>query len=101
MKNLTKVVLVMFVILLIPSITSAQNHQYMVINFNMEVDPGAVSFFQSSFSYAESNHIPYVIIEMNTPGGYLDSMMSIVNMTLQAEENNITCLLYTSPSPRD
>ncbi|MGC8673196.1 MAG: NfeD family protein [Thermoplasmata archaeon] len=94
MKNLTKVILVMFVILLIPSITSAQNHQYMVINFNMEVDPGAVSFFQSSFSYAESNHIPYVIIEMNTPGGYLDSMMSIVNMTLQAEENNITVITY-------
>lgn len=94
MMNLTKIVLAIFVILLIPSITSGQSHQYMVINFNMEVDPGAVSFFQSSFSYAESNHIPYVIINMNTPGGYLDSMMAIVNMTLQAEQHNITVITY-------
>jgi len=94
MMNLKKIVLAIFVILLIPSITSGQSHQYMVINFNMEVDPGAVSFFQSSFSYAESNHIPYVIINMNTPGGYLDSMMAIVNMTLQAEQHNITVITY-------
>lgn len=94
MMNLTKIVLAIFVILLIPSITSGQSHQYMVINFNMEVDPGAVSFFQSSFNYAESNHIPYVIINMNTPGGYLDSMMAIVNMTLQAEQHNITVITY-------
>ncbi|MGC8686701.1 MAG: NfeD family protein [Thermoplasmata archaeon] len=94
MKNLVKIVIALFAFLLLTSFVNAQPHEYMVINFNMEVDPGAVSFFQSSFNYAESNHIPYVIINMNTPGGYLDSMMSIVNMTLQAEENNISVITF-------
>ncbi|PNV81299.1 MAG: serine protease [Fervidicoccus sp.] len=34
---------------------------------------------------------------MNTPGGYLDSMMSIVNMTLQAEQKNITVVTFVPP----
>ncbi len=94
MKNLIKLMLILFIFLFIASTASAQQHEYMLINFNMEVDPGAVSFFQNSFNYAESSNIPYVIIEMNTPGGYLDSMMSIVNMTLQAEAKNITVITF-------
>jgi membrane-bound serine protease (ClpP class) len=77
--------------------SSSYSHSYLVINFNTQVDPGAVSFFQRSFSYAETNGIPIVIINMNTPGGLLDSMLSIVNLTVQAESSGITVITYVPP----
>jgi len=85
----------LFATILILSMTgySQSSQQVMVINFNMSVDPGAVSLFQRSFNYALSNGIHYVIIEMNTPGGMMDSMLSIVSLIEQAEIN-ITVITY-------
>ncbi|HEU12971.1 MAG: NfeD family protein [Thermoplasmata archaeon] len=77
--------------------SSSYSHTYMVINFNTQVDPGAVSFFQRSFSYAESQGISIVIINMNTPGGLLDSMLSMVNITLEAESMGIKVITYVPP----
>ncbi len=86
---------ILFASLLILSFSgNAQNsQQVLVINFNMSVDPGAVSLFQRSFNYASSTGIHYVIIEMNTPGGLMDSMLSIVSIIQQAE-SNMTVITY-------
>ncbi|MEM2488524.1 MAG: nodulation protein NfeD, partial [Thermoplasmata archaeon] len=90
-------ILSFLIILLILPYSSSSNHTYLVINFNVQVDPGAVSFFQRSYNYAESNNIPIVIINMNTPGGLLDSMLSIVNLTIEAEKMGITVITYVPP----
>ncbi|MEM2052693.1 MAG: nodulation protein NfeD, partial [Thermoplasmata archaeon] len=90
-------ILSFIIILLILPYSSSSNHTYLVINFNVQVDPGAVSFFQRSYNYAESNNIPIVIINMNTPGGLLDSMLSIVNLTIEAEKMGITVITYVPP----
>ncbi len=98
MKNWKILLFISFILIfaIIPY-SSSYSHSYLVINFNTQVDPGAVSFFQRSFNYAESNGIPVVIINMNTPGGLLDSMLSIVNMTIEAEKSGITVITYVPP----
>ncbi|MGC8691874.1 MAG: NfeD family protein [Thermoplasmata archaeon] len=87
------IILVLFTVIIIP-FSHSYNNGVLVINFNSTVDPGAVNFFNDAFKYAEQNSIKYVIIDMNTPGGYLDSMLSIVNYTAMAEQDNITVITY-------
>lgn len=98
MEKWLGIIFIAFIVTLsvIPS-SSSNSHSYLVINFSTEVDPGAVSFFQRSYSYAESHGIPVVIINMNTPGGLLDSMIAIVNLTLSAESMGITVITYVPP----
>jgi len=76
----------------------AQNNtSVLVIEFNGQVDPGAVHFFQESFQEANSQGIDNVIIEMNTPGGLLSSMASIVNIINNGEQNGIRVTTYVPP----
>ena len=49
-----------------------------VVNFNIQVDPGAADYVQKAASLAIADHQDLVVI-MNTPGGLVDSMMGIVS----------------------
>ncbi len=87
------IVLILLSLLILP-IAHSRDNTILIINFNSTVDPGAVNFFHDAYEYAEENSIKYVIINMNTPGGYLNSMLSIVNYTAMAEQDNITVITY-------
>jgi membrane-bound serine protease (ClpP class) len=50
-----------------------------VANFDVPVDPGSSAFMTRVFSQAAQRGAAAVIIEMNTPGGLLSDMLSIVS----------------------
>jgi membrane-bound serine protease (ClpP class) len=50
-----------------------------IANFNVPVDPGSSAFITRVFNQATQQNASAVIIEMNTPGGLLSDMLSIVS----------------------
>ena len=75
---------------LIVSAQSAVNNEVVVIELNVPIDQGAVSLVSRSIARAEADHAAAVIIDMNTPGGSLNDMISIVDSI-----SNSTVPVYT------
>ncbi|MGC8725699.1 MAG: NfeD family protein [Thermoplasmata archaeon] len=97
-KALSLILILAITISIFSMYGKAQNtNSVLVIEFNEQVDPGAVHFFQESFQEASSQGITNVIIEMNTPGGLLSSMTSIVNIINNGEQNGISVTTYVPP----
>jgi membrane-bound serine protease (ClpP class) len=69
-----------------------------IVNFNVPVDPGSSSFVDSSVSYAIGNGASAVIIEMNTPGGLLNDMLSIINSITRANQSGIPTYTFVVPN---
>jgi len=61
------------------STQSTVNNEVVVIELNVPIDQGAVSLVSRSVMRAEADHAAAVIIDMNTPGGSLNDMISIVD----------------------
>ncbi|MGD0158803.1 MAG: nodulation protein NfeD [Candidatus Bathyarchaeia archaeon] len=49
-----------------------------IVNFDVPVDPGSSGFFSRAVNYAMGQGASAIVIEMNTPGGLLSDMLSIV-----------------------
>jgi len=64
----------------------------LVINFDIGVDQGASSYVSSAASIAISNSYDIAIV-MNTPGGELEDMLSIVNSIANVESHGLS--VYT------
>ncbi|HYB93305.1 MAG TPA: nodulation protein NfeD [archaeon] len=60
-----------------------------IVNFNVPVDPGSSSFVSSAVRYAIANGASAIVIEMNTPGGLLSDMLSIINSITVANQSGI------------
>ena len=69
-----------------------------IVNFNVPVDPGSSSFVDSAVSYAITNHASAIIIEMNTPGGLLSDMLSIINSITRANQSGIPTYTFVVPN---
>ncbi len=69
-------------------------HQVVVINFNSEVDLGSRSLFQQAISYAISSKASAIVIYMNSPGGYLSDMLSIISFITKANQSGIPVYTY-------
>jgi membrane-bound serine protease (ClpP class) len=69
-----------------------------IVNFNVPVDPGSSSFVDSSVSYAIGNGASAIIIEMNTPGGLLSDMLSIINSITRANQSGIPTYTFVVPN---
>jgi len=63
---------------LIISAQSKANNEVVVIELNVPIDQGAVSLVSRSISRAVADDAAAVMIDMNTPGGSLNDMISIV-----------------------
>jgi membrane-bound serine protease (ClpP class) len=72
------------------SAQSSVNKEVVVIELNVPIDQGAVSLVSRSISRAEADNAAAIIINMNTPGGSLNDMISIVNSI-----SNSTVPVYT------
>ena len=57
---------------------SSTGKNLVIINFDYSVDPGAVDMFNSALSGLNSTNTAGVVIEMNTQGGLIDSMLTII-----------------------
>lgn len=69
-----------------------------IVNFNVPVDPGSSSFVDSAVSYAIGNNASAIVIEMNTPGGLLSDMLSIINSITKAENQSIPTYTFVVPN---
>jgi membrane-bound serine protease (ClpP class) len=76
---------------------ATQDNSILVLNLNMTIDPGSDSFINESLQFAEASGYNTVIIEMNTPGGLLSSMLDIIYNIQSAEHDGIHVYTYVPP----
>ncbi|MCL4346733.1 MAG: ATP-dependent Clp protease proteolytic subunit [Candidatus Thermoplasmatota archaeon] len=67
-----------------------------VVNFDIGVDQGSANYVQSASSYAISSHDNIVIV-MNTPGGLLDDMLTIVSAIQDVQSHGLRVYTYVPP----
>ncbi len=67
-----------------------------LINFNIAVDQGASGYVQKAAAAAIANNYD-MVIEMNTPGGLLSDMVSIVGSIQSVESHGLQVYTYVPP----
>jgi membrane-bound serine protease (ClpP class) len=65
-----------------------------LLHLTDSVNPGTADYLTQGIDEAEKRHAPYVVIEMDTPGGLLDSTRAIVQRMLNAR---IPVVVYIAP----
>ena len=78
--------------------SSSRNGPVIIANFNVPVDPGSSTFMARVVSTAQSQHAAAIVIEMNTPGGYLSDMLDIVNSITDANASGIPTYTFIVPN---
>jgi membrane-bound serine protease (ClpP class) len=69
-----------------------------IVNFNVPVDPGSSSFVDDAVNYAVGQNASAMVLEMNTPGGLLSDMISIVNSITKANQSGISTYTFVVPN---
>lgn len=69
-----------------------------VINFDVPVDPGSSGFVDSAVSYAIQQDASAIIFQMNTPGGLLSDMVSIIGSITRANQSGIPSYTFVVPN---
>jgi membrane-bound serine protease (ClpP class) len=69
-----------------------------VVNFNVGVDPGSAAMMSRAVSTAVSQDASAILIVMNTPGGLLQSMLSIVDSISSANQSGVPTYTYVPPN---
>jgi membrane-bound serine protease (ClpP class) len=69
-----------------------------VADFSVPVDPGSSAFMSRVVSTAQSQHAAAIVIEMNTPGGLLSDMVSIVGLITTANQSGIPTYTFIVPN---
>jgi membrane-bound serine protease (ClpP class) len=74
------------------------NRVVVIADFNVQVDPGAVAFISRVVSTAQSQNAAAIVIEMNTPGGSLGDMLSIISSITAANQSGIPTYTFITPN---
>jgi membrane-bound serine protease (ClpP class) len=74
----------------------AATHGVIVVDFNIAVDQGASNYVSTAATAAISNHDNLVIV-MDTPGGLLEDMLSIVGSIQSVQANGLSVYTYVPP----
>ncbi len=69
-----------------------------IADFNVQVDPGSVAFMSRVVSTAQSQNAAAIVIEMNTPGGSLNDMLSIISSITAANQSSIPIYTFIVPN---
>ena len=77
---------------------SGSKNVVVIADFNIQVDPGSVSFMSRVVSTAQSQNAAAIVIEMNTPGGSLNDMLSIISSITAANQSSIPIYTYIVPN---
>jgi len=77
---------------------SGTQKQVVILNFQEPVDPGSAAFFKSSLTGLSSSNVGAVVINMNTPGGYITEMLQMISYINQTEAKGIPVYTYVDPS---
>ncbi len=90
MRNL----LLILTFFLIFSISRSENRVF-IINVKAGIGPGISDYIQSSLKYAEEQKAEAFIIELNTPGGLLETTRDIVHTIL---DSKVPVVVFVHPS---
>ncbi len=82
----------------VPTASESTGGPVLVVDFNVPVDPGSATFMSRVVTTAQSQHATAIIIEMNTPGGLLSDMISIVNSITTANQSGIPTYTFIEPN---
>ncbi len=84
-----------------PKVVNAANDAsgpVIIVNFNVQVDPGSSLFVKRAVGLAIAQKASAIIISMNTPGGLLNDMTSIVSSIADANASGIPTYAYVPPN---
>ncbi len=70
----------------------------LVVNFDVGVDPGSSLFVKRAVGLAIDQGASAIVITMNTPGGLLNDMTSIVSSIADANASGIPTYTYVPPN---
>ncbi len=100
-------VIILVALISIPAYQSTANQNYrvvfaqgttsqevVVINLNVAIDQGSSSLVTRAFARAQTDGAAAVIIDMNTPGGLLEDMLSIVDSISNSTASGIPVYTY-------
>ena len=76
----------------------ASGRAVIIADFNIPVDAGSAAFVSRVVSTAQSQNAAAIVIEMNTPGGSLDDMLSIVSAIADANQSGIPTYTFIVPN---
>ncbi len=82
----------------LPASAEATQGRAVLVNFDVPVDPGSSSLMSSALVTAKADNSPAIVIEMNTPGGFLSDMADIVSTIEQANQSGIPTYTYVPPN---
>jgi len=86
---------------LLPKAASAASNPsgpVIIVNFNVQVDPGSSLFVKRAVDLAVDQKASAIVITMNTPGGLLNDMASIVSSIADANASGIPTYTYVPPN---
>jgi membrane-bound serine protease (ClpP class) len=69
-----------------------------VADFSVPVDAGSAAFMSRVTSTAQSQNAAAILIEMNTPGGSVSDMLSIVSSITAANQSGIPTYTFIVPN---
>ena len=90
-----KVRLLVILLVLIAAGNSAANEGIVLIKLDGAISPASAEYILNSIVDAESQHASALVIEMNTPGGLLESTRKIVQGILSS---SVPVIVYIYPS---
>lgn len=98
MRSTIIAVSLLFLLLLLQATTiRAASPSVVVVKFNAEVDPGTQQLITDAVSTAKSTGSVAILIDMNTPGGLLSNMQSIISEIQSAENSSIRVYTFVEP----
>jgi membrane-bound serine protease (ClpP class) len=78
--------------------STAQDSVVVVADFSLPMDPGSAAFMDRVVSTAQAQNAAAIVIQMNTPGGSLSDMLSIVNAITSANASGIPTYTFIVPN---
>jgi membrane-bound serine protease (ClpP class) len=79
-------------------VASGNGNVVVIADFNVPVDPGSVAFMSRVVATAQSQKAAAIVIEMNTPGGSLGDMLSIISSITAANQSGIPTYTFIVPN---
>jgi membrane-bound serine protease (ClpP class) len=85
-------------ILMIHASAQASSGSIIIANFDVAVDPGSSTFMERVVGQATGQGASAILIEMNTPGGLLSDMVSIISSITSANQSGVPTYVYVVPN---
>ncbi len=79
---------------LLPTVASAKGPAVLILRIQGVIDPNRAKYLAEGIRKAEAEHAPFVILQIDTPGGLLDSMEDMVQTILNSK---VPVVSYVDP----